>query len=76
MNERIRALARQNERINNLCEIGPVQRAEVEQFVEAIILESCDVLRKWKREPFPFDEDVAVRLLKEHFGVTSETKSQ
>jgi hypothetical protein len=30
---------------------------------------------KWKREPFPFDEDVAVRLLKEHFGVTIETKS-
>lgn len=72
MNERIRALTRQNERINNLCEIGPVQRAEVEQFVEAIIMESCDVLRKWKGEPFPFDEDVAVRLLKEHFGVNDE----
>jgi hypothetical protein len=37
MNERIRALAKQNERIWNLYTIGPVQRAEVEQFVEAIV---------------------------------------
>jgi hypothetical protein len=37
MNERIRELAKQNERIWNLYTIGPVQRAEVEQFVEAIV---------------------------------------
>lgn len=37
MNERIKQLAKQNERIWNLYTIGPVQRAEVEQFVEAIV---------------------------------------
>ena len=37
MNERIEKLARQNERIWNLYTIGPVQRAEVEQFIEAIV---------------------------------------
>jgi hypothetical protein len=40
MNKRIRELAKQNERIWNLYTIGPVQRAEVEQFVEAIVEET------------------------------------
>ena len=40
MNERIEKLAKQNERIWNLYTIGPVQRAEVEQFVEAIVEET------------------------------------
>jgi hypothetical protein len=40
MNERIEKLARQNERIWNLYTIGPVQRAEVSQFVEAIVEET------------------------------------
>ena len=41
----------------------------ITQFFELIIKESCDILMKWRGEPFPFDEDIAVRLLKEHFGV-------
>jgi hypothetical protein len=36
---------------------------------ELIIQESCQVLLNWKDEPFPFDENLAVRLLKEHFEV-------
>jgi hypothetical protein len=36
---------------------------------ELIIQESCQVLRDWKDEPFPFDEDLAVSLLKEHFDL-------
>jgi hypothetical protein len=40
MNKRVEKLARQNERIWNLYTIGPVQRAEVEQFVEAIVEET------------------------------------
>ena len=39
MNDRIKELAAQNERIWNLYTIGPVQRAEVEDFAEAIIRE-------------------------------------
>jgi hypothetical protein len=36
---------------------------------ELIIQESCQVLLNWKDEPFPFDENLAVRLLKEHFNL-------
>lgn len=43
MNERIRQLAEQHERIWNLYTIGPVQRTEVEGFVEAIVRECADV---------------------------------
>jgi hypothetical protein len=38
-------------------------------FAELIVLECADVLLKWKGEPFPFDEDLAASLIKEHFGV-------
>ena len=60
MNERVRSLAMQNERIWNLYTIGPVQRAEVEQFVEAIIQECID-------HAFHSGDDVS--YLSKHFGV-------
>ena len=44
--ERVRALAMQNERIWNLYTIGPVQRAEVEQFVAAIVQECLEQVDK------------------------------
>jgi hypothetical protein len=40
-----------------------------EKFAELIIADACHVLLNWKGEPFPFDEDLAVSLIKEHFGV-------
>ncbi len=40
-----------------------------EKFAELIVRECADVLLKWKGEPFPFDEDLAASLIKEHFGV-------
>ena len=40
-----------------------------EYLAKLIIQESCQVLLNWKDEPFPFDENLAVRLLKEHFEV-------
>ncbi len=40
-----------------------------EKFAELIVRECADVLLAWKDEPFPFDEDLAARLIKEHFGV-------
>jgi hypothetical protein len=40
-----------------------------EYLAQLIIQESCQVLLNWKDEPFPFDENLAVRLLKEHFEV-------
>ncbi len=44
--ERVKTLAMQNERIWNLYTIGPVQRAEVEQFVEAIVKECLEQVDK------------------------------
>ena len=44
MNEElVKSLAMQNERIFNLYTIGPVQRAEVEQFVEAIVMQCLNI---------------------------------
>lgn len=40
----------------------------MEEFAESIVKECCTVLAKCKEEPFPFDEDYACRLLKNHFG--------
>lgn len=46
MNERIKELAQEHERIWNLYSIGPVQQAEVEDFVEAIVQECLRVARE------------------------------
>ena len=64
MNERIKELAEQAD-IEWLLEHHP----KLEKFAELIVLECADVLLKWKGEPFPFDEDLAASLIKEHFGV-------
>lgn len=51
MNERIKELAEQHERIWNLYTIGPVQRAEVEGFVEAIVRECAMIALREDHEP-------------------------
>jgi len=43
--------------------------SDVERFANLIIQDCCDVLLKWKNEPFPFDEDLAASLIRVHFGV-------
>ena len=40
-----------------------------QKFAELIVLECATELLKWKDEPFPFDEHLAVRLIKDLFGV-------
>ena len=62
MNERILELARQ---------IWPdpnVSHVNHEKFAELIIKECSKVIEQWKKEPFPFDEDLAVELIHQHFG--------
>lgn len=39
------------------------------EFANLIVQDCAEVLLKWKQEPFPFDEDLAVSLIKEHFGI-------
>ena len=43
---------------------------ETDPETEDLILPLNDaIIKEWKKEPFQFDEDLAVSLLKEHFGV-------
>ena len=72
MNERIRELAEQanasfGERLEYAVVFGEME--DFEKFIKLIVQDSCDVLLKWKNEPFPFDEDLAASLIREHFGV-------
>ena len=63
MNERIKELAKQAQVEH--C----ISHVRLQEFAELIVGECADVLLKWKGEPFPFDEDLAASLIKEHFGV-------
>ncbi len=68
MNERIKELAKEAAREMN--ETGTYSEPKFqEKFAELVVRECADVLLKWKGEPFPFDEDLAANLIKEHFGV-------
>jgi hypothetical protein len=73
MNERIKQLWEDSDEIKvRYPEQGsPVSVSEqtLEKFAELIVRECASVLLKWKGEPFPFDEDLAASLVKEHFGV-------
>lgn len=78
MNERIKELIRQSTVPADQAEdyalakglIEPIEKLDVAKFTELIVKECAEVLIKWKQEPFPFDEDLAASLIKEHFGIT------
>ncbi len=40
-----------------------------QRFGELIVKECIQQLLAWKTEPFPFDENTAVWILKNHFGI-------
>jgi hypothetical protein len=72
MNEAlVKQLADQNERIANLYNIGPVQRAEVTQFVEAIVRECISIAQDRAAFDWALPNDVnhIIDEIKEHFGV-------
>jgi hypothetical protein len=46
-----------------------ISHVRLQEFAELIVRECSDVLLGWKGEPFPFDEDFAARLIRDHFGV-------
>lgn len=41
----------------------------LEAFVQEIVKECSSEIMKWKGEPFPFDENTAVWIIKEHFKI-------
>jgi len=77
MNERIKELIHKStvpaDKVEDYAKseglIVPDEKLDVEKFAELIVEECANVLLKWKNEPFPFDEDVAVSLIREHFGI-------
>ena len=62
MNERIKQIAKEAG-----FELNPAH-FDHEKYTELIIKECSKVIEQWKKEPFPFDEDLAVQLIHEHFG--------
>lgn len=40
-----------------------------DQFASMLVNECCELIAEWKKEPFPFDEDVAIDIIRRHFGV-------
>ena len=71
MNDRIRQLAKCNERIQNFFETGPVQRAAIEEFAELIVQECVDrIKRVGILEDIEIEGDMISDAVKEHFGVT------
>lgn len=73
MNERIKELEKQAEKfvldIPASLDINEHTSVFNEKFAELIIKECSKVIETWKKEPFPFDEDLAVQLIHEHFGL-------
>ena len=58
----VRELALQNERIANLYNIGPVQRAEVTQFVEAIVMRCIQCV-------LDYDDPIIAVHIADTFGI-------
>lgn len=50
-------------------ELDEYARGAIRRLFELTVREACDILNDWKHEPFPFDEDVAQSILKDHFLV-------
>ena len=68
MNDRIKELAKCNERIENFFQTGPVQRAAIEEFAELIIRECADLFEvEWGDEKLT-GINVGY-VLKKHFGL-------
>ena len=65
MNERIKELAREAGLLAHNPDGPPTK---LEKFAELLIKECSKVIEQWKKEPFPFDEDLAIQLIHEHFG--------
>jgi hypothetical protein len=45
------------------------------KFAELLIQDCCKAIENWKKEPFPFDEDLAVELIHQNFGLELTPKN-
>jgi hypothetical protein len=62
MNEQIKQIAEQ-------CYEDNSTQIDVNKFAELLIQDCCKAIENWKKEPFPFSEDLAVDLILERFGL-------
>ena len=71
MNERIKDILAHPvfERLNDWVNIGPVQRATLEEFAELIVNECASLFEDDLRPMGDFTERACRRAIKEHFGV-------
>jgi hypothetical protein len=69
MNERIKLLIEQSYDTVEYNYAPSKEFFNKQKFAQLIVKECASVLLKWKGEPFPFDEDLAASLIKQHFGV-------
>lgn len=72
MNDNIKELVSRHERIKNLYDIGPVQRAEIEEFVEEIVRECVHLCINEMPDPRDSTEIKIARKIMDHFGVNNE----
>ena len=68
MNNRILELAEQ-------CYEDNSTQIDVNKFAELLIQDCCQAIQEWKKEPFPFDEDLAVELIHKNFGLELPPKN-
>jgi hypothetical protein len=69
MNQRIKLLIEQSYDTVEYNYAPSKEFFNKQKFAQLIVKECASVLLKWKGEPFPFDEDLAASLIKQHFGV-------
>jgi hypothetical protein len=46
-----------------------------DKFAQLLIQDCCQAIQEWKKEPFPFDEDLAVELIHQNFGLELPPKN-
>jgi hypothetical protein len=68
MNNRILELAEQ-------CYEDSSTQIDVNKFAHLLIQDCCKAIENWKKEPFPFDEDLAVELIHQNFGLELPPKN-
>lgn len=68
MNNRIQELAEQ-------CYEDNSTQIDVNKFAQLLIQDCCKAIQEWKKEPFPFDEDLAVELIHQNFGLELPPKN-
>lgn len=50
-------------------EMDDYDHRAIERFARLIVDECANEILKWQHEPYPFDPEFAVKIIKQHFGI-------